>query len=250
MSPWPDHPAAGQERTRERVPLDWAATQNNRGAALSSLGDRESGTARLEQAVAAYDEALKEYTRERVPLDWVATQTGLGNALASLGERESGTARLEEAVAAYRAALEVWTRERAPREWAMTENNLGTALKMLGDRQRETGGFTEATAAYGELVEICRRVYASAESNESKSQLADALGSLSFVLLFNHRAGDALVAAKEAVSLDPGALWVEAVEKRACRGRRVELNSYVVAGVSELIQALRPGLPAAAVRLR
>jgi len=35
-----------------------------------TLGERESGTARLEQAVAAYDEALKEWTRERVPLQW------------------------------------------------------------------------------------------------------------------------------------------------------------------------------------
>src|SRR5262249_25066632 len=49
---------------RERVPLDWALTQNNLGVALSSLGERESGTARLEEAVAAYREALKERTRE------------------------------------------------------------------------------------------------------------------------------------------------------------------------------------------
>ena len=38
--------------TRERVPLDWATTQNNLGNALSVLGARESGTARLEEAVA------------------------------------------------------------------------------------------------------------------------------------------------------------------------------------------------------
>ena len=37
-----------------RVPLDWAKTQNNLGTALSRLGERESGTARLEEAVAAY----------------------------------------------------------------------------------------------------------------------------------------------------------------------------------------------------
>ena len=71
-----------------------------------TLGERESGTARLEEAVAAYRAALEERTRERVPLQWATTQNNLGNALATLGERESGTARLEEAVAAYRAALE------------------------------------------------------------------------------------------------------------------------------------------------
>ena len=39
--------AALEERTRERVPLDWAQTQNNLGNALETLGERESGTAHL-----------------------------------------------------------------------------------------------------------------------------------------------------------------------------------------------------------
>ncbi len=103
--------------------LDAASTDDERGAAhvclgiaLATLGERESGTARLDEAVAAYREALKEYTRERVPLDWAMTQNNLGNALATLGERESGTARLEEAVAAYREALEgIYARARSAR---------------------------------------------------------------------------------------------------------------------------------------
>ena len=46
------------------------------------LGERDSGTARLEEAVEAYQLALREEgTRERVPLDWAATQSNLGNAL-------------------------------------------------------------------------------------------------------------------------------------------------------------------------
>jgi hypothetical protein len=70
---------------------------------------RWSGTARLEEAVAACRAALQERTRERVPLDWAMTQNNLGTALRTLGARESGTARLEEAVAAYRAALQEYT---------------------------------------------------------------------------------------------------------------------------------------------
>ena len=76
---------------RERVPLDWAATQNNFGGALRALGERESGTARLEEAVAAFREALKECTREafaRLGED----AENLGNALRALGECESGRA--------------------------------------------------------------------------------------------------------------------------------------------------------------
>ena len=42
--------AALEERTRERVPLDWAMIQNNLGNALTALGERESGTARLTEA--------------------------------------------------------------------------------------------------------------------------------------------------------------------------------------------------------
>jgi tetratricopeptide (TPR) repeat protein len=139
--------AALEERTRERVPLDWAMTQTNLGAALRALGERESGTARLEEAVQAYRAALEEWTRERVPLQWAATQNNLGNALLRLGERETGTARLEEAVAAYRAALEEWTRERVPLDWAATQNNLGSALLRLGERETGTARLEEAVAA-------------------------------------------------------------------------------------------------------
>jgi len=72
-------------------------SQNNLGNALQALGEREAGTGRLEEAVAAYRAALQERTRERVPLDWAATQNGLGNALQTLGEREAGTVQLEAA---------------------------------------------------------------------------------------------------------------------------------------------------------
>ena len=98
------------------MPLDWAMTQNNLGNALRTLGERESGTARLEEAVAAYRAALEERTRERVPLDWAMTQNNLGTALRTLGERESGTARLEEAVAAFDACLTV-TASAWPVQW-------------------------------------------------------------------------------------------------------------------------------------
>jgi tetratricopeptide (TPR) repeat protein len=87
--------AALAEMTRERVPLDWATTQNNLGNALNALGERESGTARLEEAVAAYRAALEERTRERVPRQWASTQQGLANALAELAKRRTDAAPAE-----------------------------------------------------------------------------------------------------------------------------------------------------------
>ncbi len=149
-----------KEMTRERVPLQWAMTQMNLGNALvnlgnalETLGERESGTARLEEAIAAYREALQERTRESVPLQWAMTQMNLGSALLNLGGRESGTARLEEAVAAYREALQENTRACVPLEWAKTQMNLGSALKALGERESGTARIEEAVVAYREALQ-------------------------------------------------------------------------------------------------
>jgi tetratricopeptide (TPR) repeat protein len=119
-------------------------TQNNLGVALRLLGERESGTARLQEAVDALLAALQECTRERVPLDWADTQNNLGTALTALGERESGTARLLEAIKAFRNALMERTRERVPLEWARTQSNLGIALRALGEHESETAHLVAA----------------------------------------------------------------------------------------------------------
>jgi hypothetical protein len=84
---------------------------NDLGTALAALGERESGIARLNEAVAAFREALQEYTRERVPLDWAMT-----NALAMLGKRASSTAQLKKAIAAFDACISV-TAPIWPSEW-------------------------------------------------------------------------------------------------------------------------------------
>ena len=118
------------------------------GTALATLVKRESRPERLEEAVAAYTEALKEYTRKRVPLGWAATQHNLGTALATLGERESGPERLKDAVAAYTKALKEYTRERVPLDWAATQHNLGNALATLGKRESRPERLEDAVAAY------------------------------------------------------------------------------------------------------
>ena len=147
--------AALKEDTRERVPLQWAMTQMNLGLALLRLGERESGTGKLTEAVAAYREALKEYTRERVPLQWAMTQNNLGNALRALGERESGTARLDEAIKAYGEALQEWTRERVPLDWAASFGNQGFAMMLIADRTNDLSlaeaAVTEIQTAYETL---------------------------------------------------------------------------------------------------
>ena len=79
-----------------------------------TLSERaRAGTAKLEEAVAAFREALKEVTRERVPLGWAMTQNNLGNALRALERARAGRRSSKEAIAAYREALKERTRERA-----------------------------------------------------------------------------------------------------------------------------------------
>ena len=163
---------------RAGAPLDWAQTQNNLGTALWRLGEREAGTARLEEAVKAFNAALEERTRDRVPLQWAGTQNNIGNALWSLGEREAGTDRLEEAVKAYRAALEESTRAHAPREWAMTQNNLGGALQAIGEREAGTARLEEAVKAYRAALEESTRARAPLDWAMTQNNLGNALSTL------------------------------------------------------------------------
>jgi hypothetical protein len=55
------------------------------GKSLLVLGDRESGTAKLEEAVAVFRGALPEGTHEQMPLDRAWSQSNLGVALLALG---------------------------------------------------------------------------------------------------------------------------------------------------------------------
>jgi hypothetical protein len=78
-----------RDRTRDRVPLKWAMTQASLGisTALLILSERGSGTARLEEAIAAYRDALMERTRDHVPLDWATSFGNQGVAMILLAER-------------------------------------------------------------------------------------------------------------------------------------------------------------------
>ena len=80
--------AALQEWTRERVPLEWAMAQNNLGLALWKLGERESGTVRLEEAVATWDACLI-VTASMWPTEWVEdVRTKRAEAHAEIARRQ------------------------------------------------------------------------------------------------------------------------------------------------------------------
>jgi hypothetical protein len=76
---------------------------------LWKLAERESGTAKLEEAVAAYREALKERTRERAPLDWAVSTGDLGVTSMQLAQRKRDAAMAQTAVVQIKAARDTLT---------------------------------------------------------------------------------------------------------------------------------------------
>ena len=92
--------------TRERVPLHWAQTHNNLAAVLATLGEREGGTTKLEEAVGAFRAALEERTRERVPLQWAASSGNQGVTMMLIADRANDGALAETAATQIAAACE------------------------------------------------------------------------------------------------------------------------------------------------
>jgi tetratricopeptide (TPR) repeat protein len=91
-------------------PDQLGAAYNSLGNALSTLGEREPGTARVEAAVAAFTEALKEFTPDRGPLQWAMSWGNQGQAMSVLADR---TNDLDLATTALRQLTEAEAQMRA-----------------------------------------------------------------------------------------------------------------------------------------
>ena len=167
-----------EELTQDRVPMDWAMTQNNLGTALGTLGERDSGTERLEQAAVAYQRALVESTQERAPSSWATAQNNLGNVLRILGERLSDTKLLEQAVWAYQRALEERKQDDVTMDWAVTQNNLGNALQALGARDSDTKRLEQAVVAFQRALEAQTQDHVPMDWAKAQNNLGTALKAL------------------------------------------------------------------------
>jgi tetratricopeptide (TPR) repeat protein len=185
--------ASANDKERRAVALD------DLGRTLRRLGERESASARLEEAIKTFRRALQEDIREQTPLLWAAIQNNLGSALRALGARESGTARLDEAVVACREALKERTREQAPLEWAATQNNLGNALRIIGERESSTARLDEAIVAYREALKERTRERAPLEWAATQNNLGNALRIIGERESSTARLDEAIVAYREAL---------------------------------------------------
>ena len=146
---------AMQELTREKLPLQWATTQNNIANAYQSLAFRQNDPAQaadyLRKSAEAQRAALGEMTRERTPLMWATVQLNLGRTLMTSAQTAAtpadAGALLAEAVAALRGALEVLPRETSSDQWAAAQVTLGQALQFVAHASVDPTARAEALAA-------------------------------------------------------------------------------------------------------
>ena len=207
-------------------------SQLNLGIALRALGERESGMAKLEEAVAAYREALKELTRERMPLQWATTEHNLGLALRDIGERGDGIVRLEEAAGAFRDAIKERTLEVAPRDWVLSNLRLGNCLTLIAHRSRDPARAGEAIEALARARDVIAPLSDEALRLEVEESLSAAYFSRGRLLLYNGSLAEARADFKHLTELEPkntyAALWLDIAERRNKLPSRL---SRIVSGV-------------------
>jgi tetratricopeptide (TPR) repeat protein len=175
----------------------------------STLAGGERGR-KLEEAVAAYREALTVRPLEHAPADYAETQNNLGNALcdqANLLDGEEKAHKLAEAVAAYGEALKVRTLEHAPADYAGTQNNLGLALRnqaelLAGEENAQK--LAEAVAAFGEALKAYTYKHDPADYAMTQNNLGNALGNQANLLGGEekaHKLAEAVAAYGEALKV-------------------------------------------------
>jgi tetratricopeptide (TPR) repeat protein len=160
---------------RAERPYDWAQTQNDLGAALLALGDRQPSAARLREAITAFEAALQERSRERSALDWSLTMNNLGNALFRLGIREWRARWFRRSENIFQAALEVISREQYPEEWARTQIHLANAIGALSETERGTARLEQVVQLLRSALEELSREQAPTTWAMAQNNLGAAL---------------------------------------------------------------------------
>jgi tetratricopeptide (TPR) repeat protein len=107
-----DSPIEQRNLYRLHCQWHWSMTQNNLGLALTLLGQRGHGTTYLEEAIAAFREALKERGLSNAPLDRAMSIGNQGVTLMLLAERSHDCAAAERALAQVTEAFDTLDKAR------------------------------------------------------------------------------------------------------------------------------------------
>lgn len=147
-----------------------AEAEMNLGLTLQNLAGL--GKARIQDAISAYQRALRTFDRQRHPKEFAILQNNLATAFLSIPFTDE-TSKMREALAvqAFEEGLSVVGLIDHPSEYAMLQNNLGNALQYVSSSHRVENGF-RALEAYDEALRVRTRrdtpgAYANTVSNKA-----------------------------------------------------------------------------------
>jgi tetratricopeptide (TPR) repeat protein len=166
---------AQEDWTREHDPLEWAMAQLNLGAALNQLSALNLQLAPLQEAAAAYKNALAVYQARSDRLDSATVELQLGRTFQQTANHEAGTDSLRRALDYCRAAVKGFDLKFYPMSWAAAQTQLGSVLSVLADREDNAGGYENAIAAFREALKVYTKRSDPMLWADAQSQLAEAL---------------------------------------------------------------------------
>lgn len=153
-----------------------AEAEMNLGLVLQSLSGLNK--ARIQDAIAAYQRALRTFDKVKHPQEFAILQNNLATAFLSIPFSDERSAMREAlAVQAFREGLSVVTIIDHPTEYAMLQNNLGNALQYASSSHRIENGF-RALEAYEEALKVRNARSTPAEFANTIANMANCLSNL------------------------------------------------------------------------
>jgi tetratricopeptide (TPR) repeat protein len=137
------------------MPEEIAEVEMNIGVVLQNLAG--AGRARITDAIAAYQRALRTFDRMRFPQEFAILQNNLATAFLSIPFTDERSKMREAlAVQAFEEGLKVVNLIDHPAEYAMLQNNLGNALQYASSSHVVENNL-RALAAYDEALKVRTR---------------------------------------------------------------------------------------------
>ncbi|TAF10072.1 MAG: tetratricopeptide repeat protein [Nostocales cyanobacterium] len=130
----------------------YARVQNNLATAYGDLARFSHPVENWQEAVNAYNEALRYRTEEIDPLKYAACQNNLGTAYWHLGQYSQPVEHLKQAIVAYNLALAYYKPKEEPIKYGMIQNNIGTAYWNLSQYETPLENLQLAVDLYREAL--------------------------------------------------------------------------------------------------
>ncbi len=106
----------------------------------------------LDQAIAAYQQAVVKTNPDTRPHNYAMIQNNLGSAYGDMARFRTPAESLEQSVTAYETALRYRQLHDDPARYAATQNNLGTAYWNLAQHQQPVRRLKQSIASYFEAL--------------------------------------------------------------------------------------------------